>query len=91
MDFYLRMQHRYGLPLDSRKTYTKPDWIIWTAGLTGERADLEALVAPIYDYLNHTPDRVPFCDWYETENARKMNMIARPVIGGVFMPLLGRP
>jgi hypothetical protein len=88
VDFYRRTQERYGLPLDSRKAYTKPDWIVWTACLTGERSDLETLVAPVYDYLNDTPDRVPFCDWYWAGTARKINMIARPVIGGVFMPLL---
>jgi hypothetical protein len=88
LDHYRRVQQRYGLPLDSRKAYAKPDWTIWSACIAGNRADVEALAAPIHDYLHDTPDRVPFCDWYWTETARKINMIARPVIGGVFMPLL---
>ena len=88
MAFYRRMQNRYGLPLDNRETYTKLDWVLWTATLTQNRSDFEALVAPVYLYLQETPDRVPMSDWYYTDTARRRGFIARPVVGGAFLPML---
>jgi hypothetical protein len=88
MAFYRRMQGRYGLALDNRRLYTKLDWITWTATLTGSRADFEALVAPVFDFLNATPHRVPMTDWYWTHDATKTGFQARSVVGGVFLKLL---
>ncbi|MGC3959946.1 MAG: DUF4965 domain-containing protein [Verrucomicrobiota bacterium] len=88
MDFYKRNQNRYGLPLDNRKDYTKLDWILWTATLTQNRADFEALVDPVYTFLTESPDRAPMPDWYQTKSAKKEGFTARPVVGGVFMQML---
>ena len=88
MDYYQRIQNQYGLPLDNRKEYTKLDWILWTATLTQERGDFEALVNPVYRFLNETPDRSPMTDWYQTKTARKVGFTARPVVGGVFAQML---
>jgi hypothetical protein len=88
MAFYRKMQNQYGLPLDNRETYTKLDWITWTATLTQNRDDFETLIAPIIAFLNATPDRSPMTDWYQTKTARKVGFTARPVVGGVFLPML---
>jgi hypothetical protein len=88
MDFYKKTQNRYGLPLDNRKDYTKLDWTLWTATLTQDRADFDALVEPVFRFLNETPDRSPMTDWYQTKDARKVGFTARPVVGGVFLQML---
>jgi len=91
MAYYKRIQDRYGLALDNRKPYTKLDWTLWTATLTGSQADMDALVAPVYDFLNETPDRVPMTDWYWTQTGKKAGFQARSVVGGVFLKLLYDP
>jgi hypothetical protein len=88
MAYYKKVQNKFGLPLDNRQTYTKMDWITWTATLTGSREDFEALVSPIYDFLNATPDRIPMTDWYWTLDAKKRGFQARSVVGGVFLKML---
>ncbi len=88
MDYYRKKQNRYGLPLDNRENYTKLDWIVWTASLTGNRDDFTALVGPVYDFLNATTDRVPMTDWYRTMEPRKAGFQARSVVGGVFIKML---
>ena len=88
MGFYQRVQGRYGLALDNRRLYTKLDWITWTATLTGSREDFEALIAPVFDFLNATPQRVPMTDWYWTHDGTKTGFQARSVVGGVFLKLL---
>ncbi len=91
MDFYRTKLNPYGLPLDSRADYTKLDWIVWTATLTGNRADFEAMITPIARFLNDTTDRVPMTDWYFTSTPRQRGFQARSVVGGVFIKLLDDP
>jgi hypothetical protein len=89
--YYKKMLRPYGPPLDSRTDLTKTDWSVWSATLAENNADFEALVSPIYDYLNQTTRRVPLADSYITTNLDSSGMNARPVVGGLFIKLLADP
>jgi len=85
---YKKVMQRYGVPLDSRTHLTKTDWSFWSASLADNPADFEAIISPIYDYLNATTARSPFVDSYVTDDIHSDGMHARPVIGGVFIKML---
>jgi len=88
LDFYRTKQNRYGLPLDSRESYTKLDWIVWTATLSGSPEEFRSFITPLYKFVNETPDRVPLTDWYGTLDGKQRGFQARSVVGGVYIKML---
>ncbi len=88
---YLKVQQKYGLPLDNRKDYTKLDWCVWSATLAENKADFDALISPLYLWMNETTSRVPLTDWYGTADGKQVGFQARSVVGGVFIPFLKSP
>lgn len=86
--YYLTKQNKYGLPLDSRKDYTKNDWIMWTATMAPDNKTFLKFVDPIYNYINETESRVPISDWYDTKTGLMTGFKARSVIGGFWMKVL---
>ena len=88
---YRTKLNRYGLPLDSRKAYTKLDWLVWSACLTGRQDDFDAMLAPLAAWLDDAPQRVPLSDWFETDTGKQPGghgFWARSVVGGIYIKLM---
>ncbi len=78
----------FGLPLDNHETYTKLDWIVWTATLADAPEDFNAFIDPLYRFANETPTRVPLTDWYWTQDGSRRGFKARSVVGGIYIKML---
>lgn len=87
LEYYLTKMQKYGFPLDNRAGFTKVDWSFWSASLGTDEQFLKVVDAT-YDFLNDSPSRVPFTDWYETSNAVMKGFQARPVVGGLWSKIL---
>ncbi|HEX8524039.1 MAG TPA: DUF4965 domain-containing protein [Tepidisphaeraceae bacterium] len=87
LKFYQTKQDPYGVPLDSRKSLTKTDWLVWTASMSDSKEQFEELINPIGKFMAESQTRVPFSDLYMTKSAEAW-LHTRPVIGGVYMRLL---
>ncbi len=86
--YYLTKQNKYGLPLDNRRTYTKSDWVVWTATLAEDKETFQKFIDPLHAFVSETKSRVPMTDWYETPDASQVGFQARSVVGGYFIKLL---
>ena len=88
---YLAEMCAHGVPLDSRKSYTKADWTAWVASMASDRADFDKLIGGLYAFADQTSDRIPFSDWYYADSGKFVGFKARSVIGGLFMEMLKHP
>jgi hypothetical protein len=86
--YYLKKQLAFGVALDNRKAWAKPDWTIWAATMSRNREDFEALVGPVWKFANETPQRVPMSDWYWVDSGNMKGFRARSVVGGFWMKVL---
>lgn len=86
--YYLTKQNKYGLPLDNRETYTKSDWVMWTATLANDQATFEKFIDPLHLFYNETVDRVPMSDWVFTDSPNWRGFKARSVVGGYYIKML---
>jgi hypothetical protein len=87
--FYPTVSQIFGVPLDSRHSYTKSDWEMWTAA-TCEPETRSLFVSSLAYWINNTSTDRPFTDLYNAEGTGgypenpNIFFIARPVVGGHF-------
>ncbi|CAD6578683.1 MAG: hypothetical protein CYPHOPRED_000653 [Cyphobasidiales sp. Tagirdzhanova-0007] len=86
-DYYPTRREKYGVPLDSRRTQTKTDWLLWAAAATSDHKISDMLIQGVTDFLTSGQSDVPFGDWYDTKTASAEGFQARPVVGGHFAHL----
>lgn len=78
----------FGLMLDNRDTYTKSDWIVWSATLCDNKEDFNSIVDRLWHAYDKTESRVPMSDWYSTSTAKMVGFQNRTVQGGLFIKML---
>ena len=86
--WYLKVQGKYGLPVDNRTDTSLIDWAVWSIAPARNSADFQALLDPIFHYANETSSRVPLSDWFVTTDAKQKGFQARSVVGGIFVRML---
>lgn len=85
---YHEKANEFGVPLDSRRTFAKSDWMLWAAMLDDTDATVQDMAEYLCAFLGNTLDRIPMADWFDTVSARRCWMWHRSVQGGLWMPVL---
>ncbi|THV08425.1 DUF1793-domain-containing protein [Dendrothele bispora CBS 962.96] len=80
--WYKSVANTFGVPLDTRHTYTKSDWEIWTAAFVDDRSVRDMLIGSVKKFASNGTSKQPLGDWYETTNGTAEGFKARPVVGG---------
>ncbi|KAH8120127.1 DUF1793-domain-containing protein [Phellopilus nigrolimitatus] len=80
--WYKTVANSFGVPLDTRHTYTKTDWQLFTAGLVTDTTSRDLLISSVRKFAADGLSYAPFADWYETTDGTPEVFRARPVAGG---------
>ena len=85
-DFYPTIFNTYGVPLDTRHSYTKSDWEMWCAAISDTNTRNQ-FIQVLAKWINDTPTDGPATDLFETTTGDYWTgppFLARPVVGGWF-------
>ncbi|KAH9938228.1 DUF1793-domain-containing protein [Fomitopsis serialis] len=82
--WYPTVDAQYGVPLDTRHTYTKTDWQTYTAGIMTNTTVRDMFISALYSYAADGENNAPLSDLYYTTNGEVYIFRARPVVGGHF-------
>lgn len=82
--YYMNHMNLYGIPLDSRATYTKLDAQALVAAMTNDTAQQEDIFDAMFTWAETTDARTPLTDCYDTISGKQTAFTARPVVGALF-------
>lgn len=85
-DFYPTVALDYGVPLDTRHTYTKTDWMLWCAAIASSDTQ-DTIIRLVAGWIDSTPTNRPLTDLYDAQTGDYpggLQFTARPVVGGHF-------
>ncbi|KAJ7498791.1 DUF1793-domain-containing protein [Mycena latifolia] len=89
-NWYTAQQQPFGVALDTRHTYTKSDWQIWTAAIMTNANARDVFISAVKKTASDGLSSQPFADWYEALDGTPEGFRARPVVGG-HLALLALP
>ncbi|KAK8210541.1 glutaminase GtaA [Phyllosticta capitalensis] len=84
--FYPTIEMKYGVPLDTRHSYTKSDWEMFVAAVSSTDTR-DMFIRDLAKWINETPTSRAYTDLYETDSGAYPStpiFVARPVQGGLF-------
>lgn len=91
--FYPTVAATYGVPLDTRHTYTKGDWEMFVAAIA-DSSTQTLLIGDLAKWIGETTTNLPLTDLYDTVTGDYpgITFANRPVMGGSFalLTLTGR-
>ena len=88
---YLREEKPYGVPLNSMRSFTKSDWLMWVSALDQTGAMTGQFASTMVKMLTDMKCRVPFTDFYNTVNGEWLHLMChRTTQGGLWMPVLAK-
>jgi hypothetical protein len=68
-NFYPTVMDTYGVPLDTRHSYTKNDWEMFAAAVAGKETQTQ-FFQRIAKWINETPTNGPLTDWQDAETGK---------------------
>ncbi|XDG04405.1 hypothetical protein ABKA04_004020 [Annulohypoxylon sp. FPYF3050] len=85
-DFYPTVALEYGIPLDTRHSYTKTDWMMWCAAIASS-STRDTFIKLVAGWIDSTPTNMALTDLYDASTGNYpsgLSFTARPVAGGHF-------
>lgn len=68
-NFYPTVSNQYGVPLDTRHSYTKSDWQCFAAAIASSETR-SMFFHDLANFVNETPTNRPLTDLYDTVSGK---------------------